>query len=40
MGRMTDERAFRLNVPESVLDDLKERPDRVRWPDAFTVVAP
>src|SRR6266446_6847406 len=31
---MTDLRPFRLNVPESVLDDLKERLDRIRWPDA------
>jgi microsomal epoxide hydrolase len=31
---MTDVRPFRLDVPESVLDDLKERLDRVRWPDA------
>ena len=31
---MADVRPFRLNVPESVLDDLKERLDRARWPDS------
>jgi microsomal epoxide hydrolase len=27
-------RPFRLNVPESILDDLRQRLERVRWPDA------
>src|SRR5258708_6650371 len=27
-------RPFRLNVTESILDDLRQRLERVRWPDA------
>src|SRR5437660_3074388 len=37
---MTDVRSFRLNVAESVLDDLKMRLDRVRWPDESPHGAP
>ena len=28
-------RPFRIDVPDSVLDDLRERLDRTRWPDAI-----
>src|SRR5437660_6633809 len=37
---MTDVRSFRLNVAESVLDDLRERLERVRWPDESPHGAP
>jgi pimeloyl-ACP methyl ester carboxylesterase len=30
---MTDVRPFRLDVPDSVLNDLQQRLERVRWPD-------
>ena len=28
-------RPFRIDIPDSVLDDLRERLDRTRWPDAI-----
>jgi len=33
MGSNDDIRAFRVDVPDSVLDDLRERLARTRWPD-------
>ena len=33
MGPMTDPRPFRIDVPDAVLDDLRERLARTRWPE-------
>lgn len=34
---MTTIRPFRLATPQSALDDLHDRLDRIRWPEAQTV---
>ena len=34
---MSEIRAFKLDVPESEIDDLKARLGRSRWPEAETV---
>src|SRR6202012_3550192 len=37
MRAMSDISPYRIDVPAAVLDDLKERLSRTRWPEAETV---